>query len=539
MQRRFVVLENGMQLHYRRAGEGPPVVLLHPSPQSSSFSMPMARRLARNFTALCVDTPGYGLSDRLPGDPAKPALQDYVEPLRMFLDALGIERAALYGNATGAEIAQLFAHAHPERVALCMLDTAGHKEDADLDAMLDGYFPDVTPRRDGGHLLTHWDMVRSLALFSPWHRDLAANRLRVDLPPPEALQRALLDYLRAGKNYAAAYRPAFYTAKHALISRVRVPATLMRWEGKPDLSEVDALIARGLPANFTVLHAGATVEARQAENERFLIEHWRASGLHTPAAPAQTSKISTHLQSSMIDLAAGALHTIGHDGGEGPMLLGLHGAASSARALVKHFAPLAGARPVLLPDFPGFGDSEPRPSFTHTPAAHAAVIAELLDARGIKRVDVVGEEFGAAVAIELAALRPASVRNIWTWHVRPIDTAYRDAWLRDGDVSIAPRWDGAHLVTAWSIVRDRQLFRPWFDRRGSAAIARDDALDTVKLDAAVLDLLKAGDAWREASRALLDYFCERTLEARLSDLGVPHHSLGDGLLGPALLQHQL
>jgi len=33
-----------------------------------------------------------------------------------------------------------------------MLDTAGHKEDAKLDAVLEGYFPDVTPRRDGGHL---------------------------------------------------------------------------------------------------------------------------------------------------------------------------------------------------------------------------------------------------------------------------------------------------------------------------------------------------------------------------------------------------
>ena len=52
--------------------------------------------------------------------------------------------------------------------------------------------------------------------------------------------------------YAAAYRPAFYTAKHSLISRIGVPTTLTRWEGKPDLSEVDALIERGLPPNFTV-----------------------------------------------------------------------------------------------------------------------------------------------------------------------------------------------------------------------------------------------------------------------------------------------
>lgn len=539
MQRRFVVLENGMQLHYRRAGDGPPVVLLHPSPQSSAFSVPMARRLANNFTAICVDTPGYGLSDRLPGEPSKPELQDYVAPLRMFLDALGIERAALYGNATGAEIAQLFAYTHPERVAFCMLDTAGHKEDADLDAMLAGYFPDVTPRRDGGHLLTHWDMVRSLALFSPWHHDLAANRLRVDLPPPEALQRALLDYLRAGKHYAAAYRPAFYTAKHQLISRLRVPATLMRWAGKPDLSEVDALIARGLPPNFTVLHAGPSVEERQTANERYLLEHWLPSGVRTPPPPPQITPDASRLQSTMIELAGGAIHALEHPGGDGPLLLGLHGAASSARTLSRQFMPLVAARPMLLPDLPGFGASEPRAGFQHSPVAHAAIIAELLTQRGIESVDVVGEEFGAAVAIELAALRPGWVRNLWSWHVRAIDAEYRDAWRREANVSIAPRWDGAHLVTAWSIVRDRQLFSPWFDRRGRAAVARDGALDPVKLDAAVFDLLQAGDAWREASRLLLDYFFERPLESRTAALGVPHRALGDGPLGPALLESQL
>jgi pimeloyl-ACP methyl ester carboxylesterase len=214
MQRHFVVLEDGTQLHYRRAGSGPPVVLLHSSPQSGAASEPMALRLAAHFTAICLDTPGYGLSDGLPGLPERPALTDYLEPLRKFLDAIGIERVALYGNATGAEIAQLFAHAHPERVALCMLDTAGHKEDAALDAALVGYFPDVTPRRDGSHLLTHWDMVRSLYLFSLWHQDQAANRLRGDVPPPRgapsnrarlpARRRTLRRSLSAGLLYRQA-----------------------------------------------------------------------------------------------------------------------------------------------------------------------------------------------------------------------------------------------------------------------------------------------------------------------------------------------
>jgi hypothetical protein len=87
-------------------------------------------------------------------------------------------------------------------------------------------------------------MVRSLSLFAPWHAQDATHRLAVDVPEPDVLHAKLLDYLRAGPAYAAAYRPAFYTAKHELISRLRVPATLTRWDGKPDLAEVDELIAR-------------------------------------------------------------------------------------------------------------------------------------------------------------------------------------------------------------------------------------------------------------------------------------------------------
>ena len=71
MLRAYANLASGVQMHYRIAGSGPPVILLHPSPQSSRFSVPMALRLAKNFTAIAVDTPGYGQSDPLPGPSAR------------------------------------------------------------------------------------------------------------------------------------------------------------------------------------------------------------------------------------------------------------------------------------------------------------------------------------------------------------------------------------------------------------------------------------------------------------------------------------
>ena len=57
-----------------------------------------------------------------------------------------------------------------------------------------------------------------------------------------------------------------------------MPATLTRWLGKPDLAEQDELIRRGLPDNFTVLHAGPTLEERQRVSEDYLLKNW--SGLN-------------------------------------------------------------------------------------------------------------------------------------------------------------------------------------------------------------------------------------------------------------------
>ncbi len=506
VRRRFVTLADGSQLHCRIVGAGPPVVLLHPSPQSGAFSLPMARRLAPSFTAIALDTPGYGLSDSLPGRPMTPLLEDYLPPLRMFLDALGLQRVALYGNATGAEIAQLFAHAHPERVALCMLDTAGHKEDAALDAMLEGYFPDVTPRRDGGHLLTHWDMVRSLSLFSPWHARDAAHRLAIDLPEPAALHAKMLDYLRAGPAYAAAYRPAFYTAKHALISRIRVPATLTRWEGKPDLAEVDALIARGLPPNFTVLRPGPSVDARLEAAERHLLEHYLPGAAPMPPLPEQVARHAARWQSCFIDVPGGQLLARVCLAGEGRPLLGLHDPAGSSRRLEALMSPWLGRRPLIALDNPGNGESDALLAREEiSTEGYAAFAAAALDALGIDGVDVIGRYSGGQVGMELARRRSGRVAHLVQAGVMIFEPREREELLAHYTPSIEPRWDGSHLVTAWAIVRDMSLYWPWYARRAGNVIRRDAAIDAHSLDLRVQDLLKLGDAWREAYAASFRY----------------------------------
>lgn len=516
--KRMFVTANGRQLHVRRSGEGPPVVLLHPSPQSSAFSVPMATRLAKNFTAIAVDTPGYGLSDPLPGGCRGPALDDYIQPLVDLLDGLGIEKAAFYGNATGAEIAHIFAAAHPERVAVCMLDTAGDVSDEEVDKLTDGYFPDVTPVRDGGHLLTHWDMVRSLNLFAPWQFTAKANRLPVDMPSPDKIHAKLLDYLRAGPGYADAYRPAFYTAKHHLIKRVTVPATLTRWEAKPDLTEVDDLIAKGLPDNFTVLRAGPTMDERLAASETYLIERYLPTGTAAPPHPPQVDRAAPTLQKMFIDIEGGQLLARVCFAGEGRPLLALHDPAGSSKRMEAFLSPYLGQRPVIALDNPGCGESDPIFADKDISiASYAACVAMALDALGLKEVDVIGRYSGGQVAMELTALRPGMVKHIVQAGVQIFTDEERVDLLENYTPSIAPRWDGGHLVTAWAIVRDMNLFWPWYNRTKAGIIERDANLDPAILDARVQDLLKMGDAYQQAYAASFTY----PMADKLAALDVP------------------
>jgi haloalkane dehalogenase len=57
--RHFATVNGERQVHYRRAGSGSPVILLHQSPTSSREYIPLIQELAgKGFTVFAPDTPG-------------------------------------------------------------------------------------------------------------------------------------------------------------------------------------------------------------------------------------------------------------------------------------------------------------------------------------------------------------------------------------------------------------------------------------------------------------------------------------------------
>jgi class 3 adenylate cyclase/pimeloyl-ACP methyl ester carboxylesterase len=79
--------------------------------------------LTRFSRVILLDRRGCGLSDRLPLD-AVPTLDAQADDVRAVMDAAGSERAVILGGADGAQVAIVFAAAHPGRTRALALFSA-------------------------------------------------------------------------------------------------------------------------------------------------------------------------------------------------------------------------------------------------------------------------------------------------------------------------------------------------------------------------------------------------------------------------------
>ncbi|MDT8435669.1 MAG: 2-succinyl-6-hydroxy-2,4-cyclohexadiene-1-carboxylate synthase [Gemmatimonadota bacterium] len=119
-----VLLRDGLRLHARTGGAGPPVLLLHGFTGSAeSWDDGLLRELGRAHRWIAVDLPGHGRSDR-PGDPGRYALEAVVADLADLLDAAGAEAAAWIGYSMGGRIALGAAALAPARVRGLVLESA-------------------------------------------------------------------------------------------------------------------------------------------------------------------------------------------------------------------------------------------------------------------------------------------------------------------------------------------------------------------------------------------------------------------------------
>jgi pimeloyl-ACP methyl ester carboxylesterase len=124
---RFIEIE-GVQVHYKQAGQGEPVfILLHGFASSVYSWREVIAPLAEIGTVIAFDRPAFGLTERpLTWEGENPYTTAFSAKLTVgLMNALGVEQAILVGNSAGGTVSMLTALEHPDRVqALILVDPA-------------------------------------------------------------------------------------------------------------------------------------------------------------------------------------------------------------------------------------------------------------------------------------------------------------------------------------------------------------------------------------------------------------------------------
>ena len=136
----YCTTRDGVRIAYGVAGKGPPIVIavgmlthLELGPFSPTYNSAFLKPLVAHHTVVQYDGRGFGLSDR--------GLKDYsvearLRDLEAVVDALKLDRFALYGISAGCEVVIAYAARHPMRVTRIVL------YGGDVDSIPD---PNLTP----------------------------------------------------------------------------------------------------------------------------------------------------------------------------------------------------------------------------------------------------------------------------------------------------------------------------------------------------------------------------------------------------------
>jgi len=248
------VERDGISIAYQVVGDGPVDMLVAPgfiSHLDLHWTHPRySRFLARlaSFTRLIIyDKPGTGLSDPIPH---LPTLEERGADIEAVLDAVGSERAVLFGISEGGPSSVVLAATRPERIASLILYGTF--------AVVPGFFapeaysPEVIQRHEAtlhalGETLKHWgDGARLAKIFVP-----SANELE---------RRTYGVFMRAAASprmAQALVETAELIDVRDVLPSVHVPTLVLHVDGDRAMPvQAGKLLADGIPGARFVSYPG-------------------------------------------------------------------------------------------------------------------------------------------------------------------------------------------------------------------------------------------------------------------------------------------
>lgn len=496
---RHYVSTGDRQLHYRRSGAGPPIVLLHGGLGASATLMPLLEKLAGSFTVIAIDLPGCGLSSALAA--AEPSIADYASAVYEAIVALGIPHAHLYGKHTGAKVALALAVAHPEVVSHLTLDVLSLAPARDVSGRLAAYAPAIEPAWDGGHLLQLWHQVRNAGLFFPWYEQSAAARLQRDLAKPAWIHGQAVDVLCAEADYRLLFAANYGMDTRAVLPHLRVPATILVHEGDPTASDFGG--ENGLPPEVAIEVLPRAVSADEGAATAITRVRAIAAGTKVPLAP-RAARASGVITRDYVATEHGRLHVRMAGAEHGAPLVMLHAGPGSTRGLEPLIAELSTSRSVIAFDTLGHGGSE-APSATETDIGlYADAVLAALEQLGLSQVDVLGTHTGALIALEMALRNPKRIGRLVLDGVPLFTPQERDDLLANYIPVLRPLDDGTHLIKLWHMLRDMTLFWPWY-RHTTEGVRPFEPPDAEGLHRRMVDTIPALTTYHLAYAAAFRY----------------------------------
>jgi pimeloyl-ACP methyl ester carboxylesterase len=239
----------GTQFHYNEAGAGEALICLHgggPGANGWDNTKWVIGELSRHFRVLMFDLPGYGATPPIEAVPNETSDRYYARAVLGLMDALGIDKAHLYGPSMGAAPMLRIAHDHPERVLKLVLKCPG------------GLGPNLfTP--------TPPDGIMALGAFrdAPTYANME-HMMRLFIPRNDLLTKDMIDARFASAQQALRHpRPRTSPAALADLrgaAQALKPQTLVLWGHQDRMVPMDgALLALSLIPNVEVhLWGGGT-----------------------------------------------------------------------------------------------------------------------------------------------------------------------------------------------------------------------------------------------------------------------------------------
>ena len=471
VRRRFIEV-CGRQVQYRTAGDGPPVVVLHDVPGSSTHVAAVVKELAETRRVYAPDAPGHGLSDAGSG---AADLSAFVTATVAVIDAFGLGRVPLVAPGIGGLLALAVARTDPGRFPIVVDDSVGLSARRRASLQADG-FPPFSARLDGRHLPVVWHWARSRYMYRAPTGRTAEDRLRADLPSPDWLSELVIEILRRGSEYADLARAVLEEDQSAALRAVAEAGSMQVVEFGPPEAPTDRIAAAvAATGNFPI----------------------------APERPPQPESRSGAISRIFIDTPQGQLH-VRQSGSGGLPLLMVHQSPGSAESLETMISSLADDRLVVAPDTLGNGHSDKPPVDRAEIGYYTGVLSAALDELAIDTVDVWGSHTGALIAMEFAIRYPDRVRAVGMDAITLFDPDFVDQALAHYFPPLEPDMHGLHLLRAWLIRLDMYLYWPWYNHTAEGANIRP-LPEVAALKQWTDDLLASGRSWRVAYRAAFEY----------------------------------